>query len=76
MKNKLIFAGILALVLVFGLITIGCPTNGGTEEENNVTKFEGTWLNGSDKKVFIQCLSVGILRNLSEFLEFWKFCFY
>jgi hypothetical protein len=45
MRNKQVFAGMLALVLVFGLIVMGCPTDGGTEEENNVTKFEGTWRN-------------------------------
>jgi hypothetical protein len=46
MKNKQILMGILASVLVFGLIFVGCDqaTNGSTtKEEEQVTKFEGTW---------------------------------
>jgi hypothetical protein len=43
MKNKLIGKGILVIMLVFGLISVGCPTDdsGGTK----MTKFEGTWRN-------------------------------
>jgi hypothetical protein len=46
MKNRQILIGILAIVLVFGLVFVGCDqaTNGSTtEEEEQVTKFEGTW---------------------------------
>ncbi|GHV51338.1 hypothetical protein AGMMS49579_06440 [Spirochaetia bacterium] len=49
MKRKLIGKGILAIVLVFGFIVIGCSTGGGTDTpkgEEQVTKFEGTWQNG------------------------------
>jgi hypothetical protein len=44
MKNKQILMRILANVLVFGLVFVGCkqPTD---SEENNMTKFEGTWRN-------------------------------
>jgi hypothetical protein len=42
--KKQIFMGIFSLVLVFGLMLIGCPT-GGEGEENKMTKFEGTWRN-------------------------------
>jgi hypothetical protein len=44
MKNRQILMGILANVLVFGLVFVGCkqPTD---PEENNMTKFEGTWIN-------------------------------
>jgi hypothetical protein len=45
MKNKLIFAGMLALMLVFGLITIGCD-NGTTDEESS--PFIGTWEQRND----------------------------
>jgi hypothetical protein len=42
MKNKLIgLMGILAIVLVFGFIAMGCPADGGGGSE--VTKFEGKW---------------------------------
>jgi hypothetical protein len=44
MKNKLIFAGMLALVLVFGLILCACPTDSEDDGGRNVpAKFEGTW---------------------------------
>jgi hypothetical protein len=43
MKNRLIGKGILAIVLVFGFFVVGCPTDTNNPEENNMTKFEGTW---------------------------------
>jgi hypothetical protein len=51
MKGKRFFAGIMAVILVFGLIVMGCPTGGAGDtdndvkggEENKMTKFEGTW---------------------------------
>jgi hypothetical protein len=43
MKNKQFFVGILVMTLVFGLISIGCPTD--TKEEDTATKFEGQWVN-------------------------------
>ena len=45
MNNRRFFAGIFSLVLIFGLILIGCPTDGGSGGESQVTKFEGTWVN-------------------------------
>jgi hypothetical protein len=47
-RSKIFLSGMLVFALVFGLIVMGCPTDGGTEEENNVTKFEGTWANKGD----------------------------
>jgi hypothetical protein len=41
MKNRQILMGILAIVLVFGLIVIGCD-NGTTDEESN--PFVGVWI--------------------------------
>jgi hypothetical protein len=45
MKKKLIFAGMLALAPVFGLIVCGCPTDGGG---NLPVTFEGTWINSGE----------------------------
>jgi hypothetical protein len=33
-------------MLVFGLILAGCSTDGGQEDENQMTQFEGTWKTG------------------------------
>jgi hypothetical protein len=50
MKNKLIFAGMLALVLVFGLIICGCPTDSDDGGGGNIpAKFEGTWKHRMDE---------------------------
>jgi hypothetical protein len=46
MKNKRFFAGMLALMLVFGLIAMGCDN--GTTPGGQVTKFEGTWVNSGE----------------------------
>jgi hypothetical protein len=43
MKKQVFLMGIFSLVLIFGLIIIGCPTGG--DEEDMTTKFEGTWRN-------------------------------
>jgi hypothetical protein len=43
MKNKLIFAGMLALVLVFGFILAGCDN--GTTGDTLTNPFVGTWVN-------------------------------
>jgi hypothetical protein len=43
MKNKMDLAGVLGFVLVFGLFLIGCPMDGDSTGEGQVTKFEGTW---------------------------------
>jgi hypothetical protein len=46
MKIRQILTGMLAVALVFGLVFAGCDqaTNGSTtEEEEQVSKFEGTW---------------------------------
>jgi hypothetical protein len=45
MNSRRFFAGILVSALVFGLIVMGCPTDGGSGGESQVTKFEGTWVN-------------------------------
>jgi hypothetical protein len=43
MKNRLIRKGILAIVLAFGFLVVGCPTEPNNPEKNDVKKFEGTW---------------------------------
>jgi hypothetical protein len=43
MKNRLIGKGILAILLVFSLFVVGCPTDPNNSEENDVKKLEGTW---------------------------------
>jgi hypothetical protein len=45
MKNKRFLAGIPGLVLVFGLIICGCPTDSDGGGGGNVAKFEGVWRN-------------------------------
>jgi hypothetical protein len=44
MKERTVFWGMISLLLAFGLIFMGCPTDGGTEE-GEMTKFEGSWQN-------------------------------
>jgi hypothetical protein len=44
MKKQTFLMGIFSLILIFGLILIGCPTDG-EGGENKMTKFEGTWRN-------------------------------
>jgi hypothetical protein len=53
MKNKRFFVGIPGLLLVFGLIVMGCDngtTPGGDEGgKEQITKFEGTWKHQMDE---------------------------
>jgi hypothetical protein len=49
MKNKGFFMGILGLLLVFGLITMGCD-NGTSPGGDMSTKFEGTWKTEDDPR--------------------------
>lgn len=52
MKNKLIFVGILAVVLVFGFMVTGCPTDSDLSDGGGqMSKFEGTWKRTSSGEV-------------------------
>jgi hypothetical protein len=71
MKSRLIGNGILAIMLVFGFFVVGCPTDSDNQEENNMTKFEGTWRNPSgDHPAYIfvgdAYSSANSYRGLSE----------
>jgi hypothetical protein len=50
MKNKWVLAGLIGLILAFGLISIGCrslPNGDGNDEGNKIIleDFQGTWKN-------------------------------
>jgi hypothetical protein len=62
MKNRQILMGMLAIVLVFGLVFVGCEqVNSSTpKEEEQVTKFEGTWKYANLDDTFIKCLFLPI----------------
>jgi hypothetical protein len=50
MKNKRVFAGMLAITLVFGLIIIGCPIDNNNNDGDTNPLKETTWLgSGSDQ---------------------------
>jgi uncharacterized lipoprotein NlpE involved in copper resistance len=50
MKNKQVFAGMLAIMLVFGLILMGCPTPTDGDDEKNPLKGT-TWVaTGTDNE--------------------------
>jgi hypothetical protein len=59
MKNKrckIFLSGILALVLVFGFVAVGCATStdsGGGDGGNMATKFEGSWINNSTQSEYV-----------------------
>jgi hypothetical protein len=54
MKNRQFLMGILAIVLVFGFIIIGCPTDSDSSDGGGqVNKFEGTWKKESESEVEI-----------------------
>jgi hypothetical protein len=42
MKNRQVLAGILAIVFVFGLLLIGCPTDGNDDPSNDNNPLKGT----------------------------------
>jgi hypothetical protein len=53
MKKQTVFTGIFSLILVFGLILTGCPTDGGSEGESQMTnedELKGKTFIGNDKK--------------------------
>jgi hypothetical protein len=50
MKNKRFFAGILVLVLVFGIIFVGCPTPTGDSDEKNPLKGTIWSVEGTDNE--------------------------
>jgi hypothetical protein len=66
MKNKVFFAGILSMALVFGLVLVACPSNGGAVQKSNVITTPGA---GKYEREFVNLMSKNNLKGIEKLLR-------
>jgi len=53
MTNKKTLTGMLVMALVFGMMVVGCDSNGGTEKTIQITGISGEYLTATDYMIFV-----------------------